>query len=230
MFSSAMRVVATVGFTLGLAGLTGACGTGSSSTAATITIAPQSYQSKPGPSVVPESTTAATAAEDGTTTQVQYYVVQEGEYPSNVASKFEITLEELLEFNDWTLEGNIVPQWPGAGATVKIPPGAKFIDPNAAAEDDSDDEESETDDTTDSGGTTDDGAIIESTPEEVIDDASADRCVPGNYTLEENDYPGAVAQKFDVTVEALAAANASTAGYSSFYVGLEIIIPAADDC
>ncbi|MFV0309243.1 MAG: LysM peptidoglycan-binding domain-containing protein [Desertimonas sp.] len=227
MLSRAVRVVATGGLTLGLAVVTGACGSSAGgSSPATITIAPQSYQSKPGPTVVPESTTAATAGADGRTTQVQYYVIQSGEYPSTVANKFEIPLEDLLNINDFTLEGNIVPQWPGAGATVKIPPGAKFIDPNAAAADD----EPETEETTASGGTTDDGAIIESTPEEVIDDATTDRCVPGKYTLEANDYPGAVAKKFDVTVEALNAANASTSGYGSFYVGLEIVIPAADDC
>ena len=46
----------------------------------------------------------------------------------------------------------------------------------------------------------------------------------------EGDYLGKVASKFDVTVGALDAANASTPGYSSFYVGLEIVIPAKSDC
>jgi len=42
--------------------------------------------------------------------------------------------------------------------------------------------------------------------------------------------PIKVAEKFDVTVEALNAANAATTGYSAFYVGLEIVIPAKADC
>jgi hypothetical protein len=39
-----------------------------------------------------------------------------------------------------------------------------------------------------------------------------------------------VANKFDVTVEALRAANSGTDDYSVFYVGLEIVIPAKSDC
>ena len=37
-----------------------------------------------------------------------------------------------------------------------------------------------------------------------------------------------MAEKFDVTVEALDAANAGTAGYSGFYPGLKIVIPCVD--
>jgi hypothetical protein len=51
-------------------------------------------------------------------------------------------------------------------------------------------------------------------------------CVPGKYTIQTTDTSRIkVADKFDVTVQALDAANANTAGYSSFYAGLEIIIP-----
>ena len=54
--------------------------------------------------------------------------------------------------------------------------------------------------------------------------------MPGKYTLVSGDYPGAVAQKFDVSVDAMAAANRSTPNYANFIVGSEIVIPAADDC
>ena len=51
-------------------------------------------------------------------------------------------------------------------------------------------------------------------------------CVPGTYTIDETDTSRLrVAEKFDVTVEALDAANANTAGYGGFFVGLEIVIP-----
>ena len=51
-------------------------------------------------------------------------------------------------------------------------------------------------------------------------------CVPGKYTIEESDTSRVrVAEKFDVTVEALDAANASTPGYGAFFAGLEIVIP-----
>ena len=43
------------------------------------------------------------------------------------------------------------------------------------------------------------------------------------------DYPIKVASSFDVTVEALNAANASTPA-TAFYPGLVIVIPAKADC
>jgi LysM repeat protein len=55
-------------------------------------------------------------------------------------------------------------------------------------------------------------------------------CAAGSYTIVANDYPGGVAKKFDVTVDQLNAANAATKGYSSFYVGLVIVIPPKSTC
>jgi LysM repeat protein len=46
------------------------------------------------------------------------------------------------------------------------------------------------------------------------------------YTIKANDVPFTVADKFGITVDALALANADTQGYSAFYVGLKIKIPA----
>lgn len=46
------------------------------------------------------------------------------------------------------------------------------------------------------------------------------------YTIQSGDVPFTVARKFGVTLEALNLANADTAGYSAFYVGLKIRIPA----
>jgi LysM repeat protein len=194
-------------------------------TAPTITIQPQSYQSKPPATLAPETTTEPTAGEDGTTDQVQHYTVQEDEYPAQIASKFEITLSELIEFNNWTLEGQIVPEFEGEGSVVEIPPGAKFIGPE---------EEEETEPTEvgeSNGGTTTDGNAIGTIPGPVgTGDPADDRCVAGRYTVVDGDYPIGVAQKFDVSIDALNQANAGTAGYSTFYTGLEIIIPPAEDC
>jgi len=226
MLSSTRRAVALSGLSIGLCVVLGACGsTDNTTTAATITILPQSYQSKPPPTVEPLVVTPATAGEDGTTDQVQIYIVKAGDYPSTVAEKFGISLTDLLNYNGWELEGNIAPDFPGVGGEVRIPEGAQFVDPNAPEE-----EEEADDDEVETGDTTSDGAIIEAEPEDIIDDASDDRCVPGRYTLEAGDYPGAVAQKFDVTVDAMAAANRSTPNYANFIVGSEIIIPPADDC
>lgn len=65
---------------------------------------------------------------------------------------------------------------------------------------------------------------------ETIPEAGSN-CAPGSYTIEDGDNARSkVASKFDVTVEALDAANAGTNGYSSFYPGLKIVIPAKADC
>ena len=50
-------------------------------------------------------------------------------------------------------------------------------------------------------------------------------CVPGTYEIEDGDFPIRVAEKFDITVDALNAANAATEGYGAFFPGLKIIIP-----
>ena len=39
-----------------------------------------------------------------------------------------------------------------------------------------------------------------------------------------------MAEKFDVSVEALNEANAATDGYGAFTVGLDIVIPPPSDC
>ena len=60
---------------------------------------------------------------------------------------------------------------------------------------------------------------------------SGSNCPAGSYTIEASDTARTkVASKFDVTVEALDAANAGTSGYSAFYPGLKIVIPAKADC
>ena len=59
----------------------------------------------------------------------------------------------------------------------------------------------------------------------------ADSCAPGSYTiLAEDTSRTKVASKFNITVEALDAANSSTSGYSAFYAGLKIVIPPKAGC
>ena len=229
MLTRTGRLIGLSALSVGLALVGAACSADDDGTTApTITIQPQSYQSKPPATLTPESTTEATAGEDGTTDQVQKYTVQADEYPAQIASKFGITLSELIEFNNWTLEGQIVPEFEGEGSVVEIPPGAKFVAP----EEEEEDEETATTDVGESnGGTTTDGNPIGTIPAPVgTGDPAEDRCVAGRYTVVDGDYPIGVAQKFDVSIEALNEANASTAGYGTFYTGLEIIIPPAEDC
>lgn len=138
----------------------------------------------------------------------QEYTVQSGDAPYVLVERFGITLDDLLAVNEWTDPS----QFPFPGTVILIPPGATSV--GAATEPAAD---------------TATEPAAESTPTETIPDAG-DNCAPGSYTIVEGDYIGKVASKFDVTVDALNAANANTSGYSSFYVGLEIVIPAKSDC
>jgi hypothetical protein len=47
----------------------------------------------------------------------------------------------------------------------------------------------------------------------------------GIYTISDGDLPLLVAQKFNITIEELDAANRGVPGYDTFYVGLQITIP-----
>ncbi len=153
----------------------------------------------------PVTTTIATLPTEGeATTGSQVYVVQSGDYAIKVADQFGVPLEDLLNFNGWATGQ----EFPFPGEEVKIPPGgtaqAEVVDAAAG-----DAEE----------------PVGEAIPE------TGSNCEPGSYTIEEGDNARSkVASKFDVTVEALDAANVGTNGYSSFYPGLKIVIPAKSDC
>jgi LysM repeat protein len=140
----------------------------------------------------------------------QEYTVQSGDYPFLLVERFDVTLEDLLGVNEWTNPN----QFPGPGTVILIPPGGRSVAAATAHR------------RRMLGGHVDasPGAATETIPD------AGDNCAPGTYTIVKDDFPGRVASKFDVTVEALNAANANTSGYSSFYVGLEIVIPAKSDC
>jgi LysM repeat protein len=213
--SGASSLATAVGFALasGLLLTLTSCGDsgGTAQSATTVTIQPTSY-------VIRDQVTTTTAPVENTATgegrsQVeQAYTVQSGDYPVQVATLYDVSLEELSNYNQWESDFS---DFPSPGGTVRIPPGAKFISPDAP-------------ETTDAETVT--------TEEESSDDESTTSttlggpCDPGTYELEAGDYPGGVANKFDVTVEALNEANAATQGYDGFYVGLEIVIPPPSDC
>jgi LysM repeat protein len=136
----------------------------------------------------------------------QEYVVQPNDTPIGVAKMFNVPVADLIAYNEWGPNEFAFP-----GDTIKIPPGGTA--PGAAA-------------TEDATATSEDGTTA---PAGTIPDAG-DNCDPGEYTIAEGDFEGKVAANFDVTVEALRAANASTPNYSSFYPGLVIVIPAKTDC
>jgi LysM repeat protein len=143
--------------------------------------------------------------EGGVVTTEQEYVVQSGDTPIGVAQKFGVAVADLIAYNEWGPN-----QFAFPGETIKIPPGGTA--PAASGE------------TATAAGT--DQAT---TPAGTIPDAG-DNCAEGRYTLAAGDIPLRVARKFDVSLDALNAANAGTPGYSSFIVGTEIVIPAKANC
>jgi LysM repeat protein len=191
------------------------CGGGESgATQSTIDLSAAStaFVVRPPATTEPPADTLAEGDPDAIVEGTQEYTVQSGDAPYVLVTRFGISLEDLLAVNEWTDPS----QFPFPGTVILLPPGAKSV---AAATATTDSDETTTDTSTET----------EAAPTETIPDAG-DNCAQGTYTIVEGDYLGKVASKFDVTVDALNAANASTPGYSSFYVGLEIVIPAKSDC
>jgi len=133
----------------------------------------------------------------------QEYVVQAGDAPIVVANRFNVSVDDLIAYNEWGPGEFAFP-----GETIKIPPGGTAPGATPAVS-------TEVDET--------------AAPAATIPDAG-DNCAPGAYTIAEGDFEGKVADNFDVTLDALRAANANTQGYSAFFPGLEIVIPAKADC
>jgi LysM repeat protein len=164
----------------------------------------------PETTVAPETTPVADGA---VSTAAQDYTIQSGDYPLKVANQFGVTVDELVAFNEWGSAN----EFPFPGTVIKIPPGGTL----AAAI-------PETTVAPAAGGE----ATAESTttvPASTIPDAG-DNCAPGEHIVEAGDIPISVAKKYDVTLEALAAANASNPAYSQFIPGQKIVIPAKADC
>jgi LysM repeat protein len=198
------RVAAIVGPVLVGAFVMASCGAADdAATQSTIDLSASStaFVVRPPATTVP-TTDAATAG--AVIETEQEYVVQSGDTPIGVANRFGVSLEDLVAYNQWPTAA-----LPFPGETIKIPPGGTVPGAQPAAE----------------SSDTESAAPAATIPE------AGDNCAPGSYTIEEGDTTRTgVADKFDVTVQALDAANAGTPGYSAFYPGLEIVIPAKDDC
>ena len=148
------------------------------------------------------------------------YTVVDGDYPSTVANKFHVDLQEFMDLNGFTLVGTgssaYVPEWTGVGQVVKIPAGALVPGeppPSAAT-------------TPSTGGEAAATTAPPATdPPVSVTTTTTSDCEQGSYTIVEGDYPGLVAKNFDTTVAKLDAANVNTKYYSSFGIGVKIVIP-----
>lgn len=202
-------MAAAVGPAVVAAMLLGACGGDDSSAASkpTITLADgvTSYAT-----IAPATTSTLAPEEAAASGPTTDYEVQAGDYGIKVADDFGISLAELEAANGWSSASS---EFPGPGAIIKIP---------ASAEAPADDAE-----TADSAAPAEDETAAAG---ETIPDPGSN-CEAGSYTIEEGDTSRQkVAEKFDVTVEAMDEANQGTNGYEAFYPGLKIVIPAKDDC
>ena len=173
--------------------------------------------------VRPPATTEPDVQVDGAVvTTEQEYVIQAGDYPLGVAEQFGVSLDDLVAYNEWPSAAE-APFF--VGNTIKIPPGG-----TSAASASSDDAGTDADADADTGSTGDDAdASGDAGSTATIPDAG-DNCGEGEHTVVAGDYPLGIAEQYDVTIEALDAANAGNPAYSQFVPGQTIIIPAKPDC
>ncbi len=210
--TGARRLGALVGPALIGAVVLSSCGggeTGVTQSTLDLSAASTAFVVRPPATTQPPADTLAATDPDAVVEGIQEYTVQSGDAPYVLVSRFGITLEDLLGVNEWTDPS----QFPFPGTVILIPPGAKSVTAPAA---------------TDSADTASDPGATPA-PAATIPDAG-DNCAQGTYTIADGDFPNRVAEKFDVTVDALNAANAGTPGYGAFIVGVEIVIPAKADC
>jgi LysM repeat protein len=195
-----------------LLALTSCSEDGSGASASTVEIQPSSYVVKDPVTTTAPTTVVAAPDEEGRSAGEQAFTVQSSnDVPWVVAQLYEVDLDELRNFNGWDEDFS---DYPGIGGVVRIPPGAKFIDPSvttttAAADD-------EATDTTDGDGAT-------AAP-------AGDRCNP-IYVVESGDAPLVITRKFDITLEQLNAANEGvTPDWPNLYTGREVKLPPPADC
>ena len=212
MLSSVRRPVAAVVLASSLVVVAASCsGSDDESSSSAIEIEPSSYVVREAVTTTVAAPVDSTPTADGRSPVEQAYTVEDGDVPFAIAELYEVDLDELRNYNGWASDYS---DFPGTGGVVRIPPNAKFIDPNATTTSAAEDETEDTEEGSETTAAAQDGD-----------------CAPGSYAVEDGDNPTLIAEKFDVTLEALTAANGWDASYSNFPgSGESIVIPAPADC
>lgn len=201
------RLAAVAGPVVVAALVLGACGGDDSSAAtrATVTLAAgeTDYQT-----IAPATTTTTVAGEVPAGAE-QEYTVQAGDYGIKVANQFGVSLEDLQNVNGWS---DASKEFPGPGTVIKIPAGGTIAATEPAA-----------------AGGEEVATVTGGEAGEAIPDPGSN-CEAGSHTVVAGDIPLKLVEQYDVTLEALQAANANNPAFGRFIPGEKIIIPAKDDC
>lgn len=139
---------------------------------------------------------------DGRSQVEQEYVIKAGDAVSIIAGVYGISGEEIARYNDWQ---NGIFQAIFPGQTIRIPPLA--LVPGAI----------------ETPVVNEDG-----TPAQTTVAVGAEECLEGIYVLVSGDMPVRVAERFQVTLDALNFANRNTSGYGPFIIGTRVRIPCSE--
>lgn len=139
---------------------------------------------------------------DGRSQVEQEYVIKAGDAVSIIAGVYGISGEEIARYNDWQ---NGIFQAIFPGQTIRIPPLA--LVPGAI----------------ETPVVNEDG-----TPAQTTVAVGAEECLEGIYVLVSGDMPVRVAERFQVTLDALNFANRNTSGYGPFIIGTRVRIPCTE--
>jgi len=205
------RAVIVAAFGVGPLLLASGCG-GTTATGAQATLAriqPTSFVEVP-PATTTTTTLLPTDLEAGTRSPVeQIYTVRAGDSISKIAELHDITMEQLVNYNSWSDGLN---HFLRVGDQVKIPPGA--LVPGSASTSTGDSGSGSDSDSGDSGD------------DDSEDTSSGDGCT---HTIVQGENPSRVANKYDITVDELRAANPGGV-MDSFLIGATLTIPPNGNC
>jgi LysM repeat protein len=188
--------------------LTG-CGDDASGARTTLgTVQNTSYVVEPPITTTTTTTLPTTPVPGQTVPNEQQYTVVAGDSVYKIASLHGITPEALANYNDWA-EGISHPLF--QGDIVMIPPGSQAAGSGSSGS---------------SGGETPSTGAGE-TEAPPSSEAAGTGCM---HTVVANDNPTRVANKYGITVDELAAANAGNPAYQHFQLGSQLNIPPNGDC
>jgi LysM repeat protein len=190
--------IAAAGALLGIAACADPDDSSDSSGTTVVTITQADVQTIP-----PTSSTAPPQPGDVVQTELDYEV-QSGDFLSGIASRYSVSLDDMVAYNEWP-DGANHPLYPGD--IIKIPPGYKLP----------------TESTTTTAAASETSGATDSTaaPSSTIDTSEG-----GSYEVQAGDYLAGIAIKVGSTIDAIVAANGWADGANHpLYPGDIIKIP-----